>query len=658
MCGIVGCWGGRWESGRAAEQQLARMADALVHRGPDSSGVWVDENHGVALAHRRLAIVDLTAAGHQPMVSITGRYILAFNGEIYNHMILRGELEKFGYAIGWDGHSDTETLLACIEAWGVGATLEKVGGMFAIALWDREDRALYLARDRMGEKPLYYGWQKGVFLFGSELKALKVHPAFESELDRDVLALLLRHNCIPSPYSIYKGIRKLPSGTWLRIDVDSFAQESSFSGRERIHPYWSLNDVVSAGRADPFVGDDAEAVTELDRLLRVAVRQQMVADVPLGAFLSGGVDSSTVVALMQVQSGRPVKTFAIGFEEEGYNEARYAKDVARYLGTEHTELYVSPKEAMEVIPQLPTLYDEPFSDSSQIPTFLVSQMTRQHVTVSLSGDAGDELFGGYNRYFWANMLWRRMEHLPKSVRSIAAQAILALSPDSWNGLLGCLSRHLPAGWHVTQPGDKMHKLAAILPACTPEDIYRILVSHWKSPTEIVIGATELPTVLTDRASWPEIFEFEHRMMYLDAMTYLPDDVLVKVDRAAMGVSLETRVPFLDHRVVEFVWRLPLSMKIRHGQGKWILRQVLYNYVPKQLIERPKMGFGVPIDSWLRGSLRDWAENLLDESRLKREGYFHPTPIRQKWDEHLSGQRNWQHCLWDVLMFQAWLEKNI
>lgn len=644
MCGFAGFVGARIGDDGAIRRSLSCMGSRIAHRGPDSEGIWYDSAVGVGLVHRRLAILDLSPAGNQPMVSVSGRFVLAFNGEIYNHHNLRSELKD----IQWRGVSDTETLLAALEAWGVERTLKKCIGMFAIALWDRDQRCLFLARDRCGEKPLYYGWQNETFLFGSELKALQVHPQFVGEIDRNALTLLMRHNCIPGPHSIYKDIYKLQPGTWLQINP------SNASVYETPIPYWSLQQVINRGSDSNHFDSDDEAIGALDLLLRDAVRQQMVADVSLGAFLSGGVDSSAIVALMQAQSDRPVKTFTVGFREEGFNEADHAKAVARHLGTDHTELYVSPREAMDVIPRLPSLYDEPFSDSSQIPTFLVSQMTRQHVTVALSGDAGDELFGGYNRYFWASELWRKLGRVPTPLRTMLAQSITLLPPTKWNSVFSALGSLVPSRLRYANPGSKMHKLAETLAARRPEEIYHRLISHWKKPADLVIGATEPPTALTDSASWPDLVDFEHRMMYLDAITYLPDDILVKVDRAAMGVSLETRVPFLDHRVVEFAWRLPLSMKIRNGQGKWILRQVLYKYVPRELIERPKMGFGVPIDSWLRGPLRDWAEDLLDPSRLLQEGYFSPIPIREKWEEHLSGRRDWHYYLWDVLMFQAWL----
>lgn len=653
MCGLTGFWQPGGCAGDEAAATARRMADTLVHRGPDDVGVWVDDAAGLALGHRRLAILDLSPAGHQPMVSATGRYVIAFNGEIYNHLELRAALEKVGAGgtapLSWRGHADTETLLAAIEAWGVEETLQRCVGMFAFALWDRHARTLTLARDRMGEKPLYYGWQRGVLLFGSELKALRAHPAFEGEIDRGVLALYFRYNAVPTPYSIYRGIGKLPPGTYVVLT------ESAVRAGVAPEPvaYWSLSEAVRRGLQTPFSGTAAQAVEALDDLLRQAVAGQMVADVPLGAFLSGGIDSSTVVALMQAQSSRPVRTFSIGFHEAGYNEAQHAARVARHLGTEHTELYVTPEQAMAVIPKLPTLYDEPFADSSQIPTFLVAQLARQHVTVALSGDGGDELFGGYTRYVLAHRIWQRLAWMPRVVRAAVAGCLTAPSPATWNGWVDLARPLVPRGLRYANIGDKLHKLAGILRESQPEAVYRALVSHWTERERVVLGAEEPPTVLTQPEVWPAVDDFRHRMMALDAVGYLPDDILVKVDRAAMGVSLETRVPLLDHRVVEFAWRVPLTMKIRQGHGKWLLRQVLYRYVPRELIERPKMGFGVPIDHWLRGPLREWAEDLLDERRLRDEGFIDPAPVRQKWREHLSGQRNWQYHLWDVLMWEAW-----
>ncbi len=642
---------------------LSRMGAAIAHRGPDDSGVWLDAGVGIGLSHRRLSILDLSPAGHQPMVSDSGRFVISFNGEIYNHPDLRQQLG----VRAWHGHSDTETMLAGFETWGVEQTLPRMVGMFAFALWDRKDRILILARDRVGEKPLYFGWNRGTFLFASELKALRVYPGFEAEINRNAVTLLLRHNCIPAPYSIYRGIFKLSPGAMLTLrqegfgvcpwNFDSPPLGLFHSKGVSLRLYWSLRDVAEKGQLHPFNGTENEAVDELERVITSAVESQQISDVPLGALLSGGVDSSTIVALMQSNSSRPVKTFTIGFCEAGYNEAEYAKAVAWHLGTDHTELYVTPDEALAVIPHLPALYDEPFSDSSQIPTFLVSQLARQHVTVALSGDSGDELFGGYNRHFLTNAIWRKIGWLPVKCRSALARSIKSVSPSRWNQLYSLATPAIPNIMRTTQVGEKAHKLSDIMAASSREVIYHILLSHWKSPGDIVVGGYEPPTILTNGNRRAMLAEFEHQMMYSDAISYLPDDILVKVDRAAMGVSLETRVPFLDHRVVEFAWRLPLGLKIRNGHGKWILRQVLYKYVPKELVDRPKAGFSVPLDSWLRGPLREWAEALLAEDRLKREGVFNPEPIRLIWAEHLSGQRNWQYHLWDVLMFQSWLESN-
>lgn len=487
------------------------------------------------------------------------------------------------------------------------------------------------------------------FLFGSELKALRAHPAWRGEIDRQALALFMRHSYIPTPYSIYKNIFKLVPGTILSLSAKNSAG--------KVITYWSAKETAEAGLRDLFKGSEDEALQLLEEKLRVAIAGQMIADVPLGAFLSGGIDSSLVVALMQAQSATPVKTFTIGFHEAGYNEAEFAKAVATHLGTEHTELYVTPTEAMEVIPRLPQLYDEPFADASQVPTFLVSELTRRKVTVSLSGDGGDELFGGYNRYFWGRNIWNKVGWMPRELRKMAAAGITTVSPAMWDAAFQGLSPVLPATLQQRIPGDKLHKLAEVLAVEHPEAMYRNLVSSWKTPVEVVLNAQEPKTILTDKKQWADLPDFVLRMMFLDLVTYLPDDILVKVDRAAMGVSLETRVPYLDHRVVELAWRLPLSLKIRHGKGKWLLRQLLYKYVPQELIERPKAGFGIPIGDWLRGPLREWAESLLNEKRLQREGFFDSLAIRTKWDEHQSGHRNWQYYLWPVLMFQAWLEEN-
>ena len=653
MCGFAGFLGPQ-RSATASEDlaRLERMGNAIAHRGPDDSGLWADSAARIGLSHRRLAIVDLSAAGHQPMHSANGRYVLAFNGEIYNHMALRAELDKAGLAPAWRGHSDTETLLAGFAAWGLQETVQRAIGMFAIAVWDRENRVLTLIRDRLGEKPMYYGWQgqgeQGVFLFGSELKALKAHPAFTAGVDRNALCLLMRHNYVPAPYSIYQGILKLEPGCLLTVSLE--ATDAALTR------YWSAANAATSGVASLFEGTPQQAVDELEVLLKSAVKQQMMSDVPLGAFLSGGIDSSTVVALMQAQSSRPVQTFTIGFNEEGFNEAEHAKAVASHLGTDHTELYVSAQQAMEVIPKLPQLYCEPFSDSSQIPTFLVSQLARRKVTVSLSGDAGDELFCGYNRYMLANRVWQNLSAVPSGIRRMAASGIQALPPQRWNSIAKPIQVMLPKNMRYANLGDKLHKAAGVLASQNADSLYLGLVSHWDKPSHLVANSVEPPTWLQGKTPALNGLDPIQRMMALDTLTYLPDDILAKVDRAAMGVSLEGRVPFLDHRVVEFAWRLPQNLKLRDGQTKWALRQVLYRHVPKALIERPKMGFGVPIGDWLRGPLKDWAEALLDEARLKQEGFFNPVPIRQKWAEHLSGIRNWQSHLWDVLMFQAWLEK--
>jgi asparagine synthase (glutamine-hydrolysing) len=651
MCGLTGFWHSVTPTpDEDARAWLVRMTDALKHRGPDDAGLWQDPQLGIGLGHRRLAILDLSPAGHQPMLSASGRYVLVFNGEIYNHLELRQALRTGTDKTLWRGHADTETLLAGFEQWGIEATLQKCVGMFALAVWDRTERVLTLARDRLGEKPLYYGCQGKSFLFGSELSALKAHPAFERKINRDALTLFLRHNAIPAPYSIYQGIHKLPPGSLLTLSCAQ-TQWNEYA-TPHIKPYWSAQEVVLNGvtsRQNASLSPQ-EAVDQLEALLKSAVAQQMVADVPLGAFLSGGVDSSTIVALMQAQakaqSIRPVKTFTIGFHEKGYNEAVHAKAVAAHLGTDHTELYVSPQEAMAVIPRLASIYDEPFADSSQIPTFLLSQLARQHVTVSLSGDAGDELFSGYTRYAMGASLWRKLGKLPLVWRRVMARSITAVSPQVWCFLLG------------DRVGDKLHKGADVLASPSLDALYQGLVSHWPHPEEIVVGGQEPATLLTGHRPDLSGLDPVERMMALDLMTYLPDDILTKVDRAGMAVSLETRIPLLDHRVVEFAWSLPQSLKQRAGLSKWVLRQVLYRYVPQALIERPKMGFGIPLADWLRGPLRDWAQALLDESRLRREGFFHPAPIQQKWAEHLSGRRNWAYHLWDVLMFQAWLEAQL
>jgi asparagine synthase (glutamine-hydrolysing) len=646
MCGITGFWqkSRSFSNDRLGSISKA-MSDALLHRGPDDGGVWVDEAAGIALGHRRLAIVDLSPEGHQPMVSAGDRYVIVFNGEIYNFLELQKELKSLGYR--FRGHSDTEVMLASFCQWGVEGAVKRFNGMFAFALWDTQERVLHLGRDRLGEKPLYYGWVGQTLLFASELKALKAHPEFQAEINRDALTLLLRLRYIPAPHSIYRDIYKLPPGTLLSWNGND--------ARQTPIPYWSAKEAAESGTAATFAGSEAEAVAEMEALLKDAVGMRMMADVPLGAFLSGGIDSSTVVALMQSQSRQPVKTFTIGFHEQAYNEAKYAQAVAQHLGTDHTELYVTADQAMGVIPQLPVLYDEPFADPSAIPTFLVSQLARNRVTVSLSGDGGDELFAGYERYFDGRSVWEKMNWMPPHVRQVASRVLYAIAPQNENGGSTKLGNLLPTKFRYSRAAEQLCKLAEVLAISEPEAICHRFVSHWKKPEAIVIGSCEPPIAFSDRQHWASLPEFTQRMMYLDSITYLPDDVMVKVDRASMGVSLESRAPLLDHRLVEFAWQIPMSMKMDRVQGKRLLRQVLYKYVPPHLVERPKVGFGVPIDSWLRGPLKDWAESLLDPTRLQQEGFFHPEPIQQKWQEHLAGDRQWHHYLWAVLMFQAWLE---
>jgi asparagine synthase (glutamine-hydrolysing) len=619
------------------------MADRIVHRGPDDSGVWCDADAGLALGFRRLSIIDLSSAGHQPMASASGRYVVAYNGEIYNHLELRKELDAAGAAPAWRGHSDSETLLACIDAWGLERTLTACVGMFALALWDRAEHMLSLARDRLGEKPMYYGWQNGVLLFGSELKALVAHPAFERNIDRDAIALLLRHNYIPAPYSIWHGIGKLPAGSLLTLRAGQ---------RDAIpKSYWSLHDVVEAGQSKPFHGSAAEAVTTLEQVLSQAVAGQMLADVPLGALLSGGVDSSTIVALMQAQSDRRVKTFSIGFDEKAFDESKHAAAVAQHLGTDHTELFMRANDVLEAVPRMPTMYDEPFADSSQLPTALVMSLARQHVTVALSGDGGDELFAGYNRYFIAPRIWNMLRVLPHPLRVGLGRMLTGMPAARWDHIGRPLARAL----RQAQFGDKAHKLGQrLLHVRSIDDLYVALVNEWDNAEQVVPGSRRLSTTISQRDAWPRLADPVARMMAVDTLTYLPDDILVKVDRAAMAVSLETRAPFLDHRVVEFAARLPVSMKIAQGQGKALLRSVLYRHVPQELIDRPKMGFGIPLDHWLRHELRDWAESLLSAEALTRGGYFDCSAVRAAWEQHLSGTRSFGYRLWSILMFQAWL----
>jgi asparagine synthase (glutamine-hydrolysing) len=656
MCGFAGllhC--GRTFPTYSLEDTARRMAHALRHRGPDDSGVWVGRDAGIALGHRRLAILDLSHEGHQPMVSACGRFVVAFNGEIYNYKDIRSDVESTGRGPAWRGHSDTEVLLAAVSTWGVERAVRRFSGMFAFALWDQSEHTLYLARDRIGEKPLYYGWVDDSFVFGSGLAAFRNHPSWRGEVDRDSVALLLRFGCIPAPASIHVGISKLAPGTILTLTRAQAIHRPGVLPEPRA--YWSALEAATLGMREPFRGDVTEATQALEALLSRAVREQMVADVPLGAFLSGGVDSSAVVALMQSQSARTVKTFSIGFYEESFNEARYAKSVAEHLETDHTEVYITPEHALSVIPKLPEIYDEPFADSSQIPTVLVAQLARSQVTVSLSGDGGDEVFGGYNRYFVGRRIWDAMRRVPLPIRARPSRFMRGLSAAFLDRAVSLANLLLPRRVAQTGAVDKFLKLAEILDAPSLVEMYGRLISHWRHAESIVLGTSGRPGLSwpgrRDNVDTPDAFA---QMMFLDLVAYLPDDILVKVDRATMAVGLESRMPLLDHRVVEFAWTLPGKWKVRKQEGKWLLRQVLYKHVPRRLIERPKSGFEVPIGAWLRGPLREWTEGLLQESRLKAEGFFDPAPIVKKWREHLSGRHNWQHYLWDVLMFQAWLEK--
>lgn len=630
MCGITGFWQSKRAQAPPVET-LREMTATLAHRGPDDSGIFHDDC-GVGLGFRRLSVIDLSPQGHQPMFSTSGRYAIVFNGEVYNFEEIRAELGSHP----WRGHSDTEVMLAAIERWGLEPAVRRFVGMFAFALWDSQERQLSLVRDRLGIKPLYYGRLGEDFVFASELKAIHRYDQFSGVIDRGALALYMRHNYVPSPHCIYEGLFKLQAGCILTLS----SPRDACSPR----PFWSAHEVARQGTGAPFAGSDVEAIDRLQQLLLEAVRMRMVADVPLGAFLSGGVDSSVIVALMQAQSSRPVKTFTIGFRENEYDEAAHARKVAAHFGTDHTELYLTPQDALNIVPLLPAMYDEPFADSSQIPTYLVSKLARSRVTVSLSGDGGDEVFGGYTRYLHSRAIWKVVRGLPRPARNPSAKMLRGVARFFANNGRFRL-------------GDKAHRLAGYVGAGTQEQVYWWALSHWDDPSRVVVHACEPLTVLDSIRCTAGLRGFEERMMLTDLVNYLPDDVLTKVDRASMAVSLEARVPLLDHRVVEFAWTLPLALKIRHSVTKWILREVLYKYVPRELIERPKMGFGVPLGNWLRGPLRAWAEELLSESSLRRHGLLEPAVIRSKWTEHISGKRNWQYLLWDVLVFQDWHAKS-
>jgi len=659
MCGLAGFLSREGCNGLQARSLLTAMAAPLIHRGPNSGGHWSDPAAGVGLTHRRLAILDLSPAGAQPMTSPGDQQVLVFNGEIYNHLELRQELEQRGQAPAWRGHSDTETLLAAIAAWGLAATLPRLIGMFAMALWDRQAGELSLARDRFGEKPLYYALARSsagapLLLFGSELPALMVHPGYDRSLDRRAVASYLRVSYVPAPWAIHSQTRKLSPGSWLRLrpgdlpnSVDHLVQLQQC--------YWSPLACAAQARAQPFAGSREQAVDAVEEALGRAVQRQRLADVPLGAFLSGGIDSSLVVALLQAQSSQAVQTFSVGFEDPQFNEAPFAAAVARHLGTAHTELVVSGADALAVIPDLPKIYGEPFADSSQIPTALVARLARQHVAVALSGDAGDELFGGYNRYAIAPGLWQRLGAWPPPLRRSAARLLQALPAPTWQRLLAPVNRLLPQSRRQRSIGDKLHKLAGLLPATTAEQLYLQLVSQWPRTEGLVHGGSEYPAAAGDPALWLAGGNLAEQMMLLDAATYLPDDILVKVDRAAMAVSLETRIPMLDPDLFALAWSLPLDHKLSGRRGKLPLRAVLARHVPMELIERPKMGFGVPLAAWLRGPLLDWGETLLAPDRLRSQGLLAVDPVQQYWLDHQQGRREAQYQLWPLLMLQAWLE---
>jgi asparagine synthase (glutamine-hydrolysing) len=646
MCGIAGVI----SADVRADELRARardMASTLCHRGPDDEGVWIDEDQGVAFGHRRLSVIDLSEHGHQPMASRSGRHVITFNGEIYNYLAIRRDLE--GKGVQFHGDSDTEVLLEAIERWGLMEALSRANGMFALAVWDRRERQLFLARDRIGEKPLYYTTAGTSFMFSSTMRALHAAPGFRSVIDRGSLSLFMRHSYVPSPYSIFEGVAKLAPGTVLRIDP-----QAPHAGSRPV-AYWSAKEAAEAGQAARWKPTPEEAADALEALLRDSARLRMVADVPLGAFLSGGIDSATVVAMMQAESSRPVRTFTVGFGESRYDESARARAVAAHLGTEHTELRVSASEAQAVIPRIPDIWDEPFADSSQIPTFLVSQLARRSVTVALSGDGGDELFGGYERYLLFERLWRRLDPVPGPVRTLAGSVIRAIPPSSWDRLATSRAPLIPAGLRRPGTGAKAHRFAAALQHGAPEGAYRQLVSLCDDPASLVPGGAEPPTALTDPTRWAALDSPVARMMHLDIVSYLPDDILTKVDRASMAVGLEARVPILDHRIVEFAHALPMELKVRDGVGKQVLRDVLRRYVPPELTEGPKMGFGVPIGAWLRGPLQGWASELLEPDRLRDEGYLSPGPVAAMWEDHLAGRADWEYQVWNVLMFESWLD---
>lgn len=648
MCGIAGFFQGHMFSSRDEIQNcLKKMTDSIGHRGPDSDGLWYDLDNKIALGHRRLAILDLSESGHQPMLSDDDRYVIAFNGEIYNHLEIRQEIESSIPTIIWKGHSDTETLLKAIQVFGWENTLSKLIGMFAIVLWDIETKQLYLARDRFGEKPLYYGWQNNTFLFSSELKPLTLHPAFEKEVNKGSIALLLKHGYIPTPYCIWKNISKLPSAHYIVISENQTQPE--------VKCYWSFTDMVESAEEVKVSLTDDEAVNQVEYLLTKSIERQMISDVPLGALLSGGIDSSLVTALMQKVHTSPIKTFSIGFEDPKFDESKYAEAVAEHLGTEHTSLIMKPSDLLELVPDIAKIYDEPFADKSQLPTTIVSRLAKKHVTVVLSGDAGDEIFGGYSRYYLIQNLWSKLDKLPKMARKSLSELLTTFSPEQSNLLFGWFFKLID---RPTLP-DKVYKLGERLAQVNGlDELYLAYITELNNPEKFIKGLNVTPEYfLGDTLNWPNINNPIERMMAIDTLTYLTDNILVKVDRAAMSTSLELRAPFLDHNVVEYAWKLPFKFKYRDGETKWALRQVLYKHVPKELIDRPKQGFGIPLNDWLRGPLKDWAEELLSVEYLNTQNIFNSEEVRKVWSQHLSGNREYGARLWSILMFQAWYKEN-
>ena len=648
MCGFAGFITRSTLKRECLESRVEAMNKAIAARGPDDACVWVDPDAGIALGHRRLSIIDLSPMGRQPMVSRSGRYIIAFNGEIYNYQDLARVLEKKGYS--WRGHSDTEVLLAAFEFWGVKQTLEQCNGMFALALWDQKKRTIFLARDRMGQKPLYYGFNNGILFFGSQIKAFHANPEFKPEIDQAVIPLFLKYSYIPTPYSIYKNIKKLSAAHFLEISRSDMA---GLCLKEEI-PYWNLAQVAEDGINNPMTGSEAQMMDSLEKILQESVSRRMLSDVPLGAFLSGGIDSSLIVALMQKNHRIPVKTFSIGFNEKGYDEAEQAKRVAHHLGTDHTELYATPKEAMDLIPDLPDLFDEPFADSSQIPVSLISLLTKKYVTVALSGDGGDELFAGYNRHFWGRSVWEMIERYPMFMKKGARYLMKALSPEQWEQLFDSSSRVVPEKFRQSNPGAKIAKLSGLITAQTREEFYTLLTAWWPDPGAVLLNTNQGPQLGARSKDLPNISDFTQLMQYWDMQTYLCDDIMTKVDRTSMGASLEVRSPFLDHNVVAFSWRIPIQYKISKTQGKLILKNCLYRFLPPSLVDQPKKGFQIPLDQWLRGPLRQWAEEMLNPLRLKNQGFFNVKEVRALWDLHLSGKQNYQYQIWNILMFQAWV----